>query len=56
MARSAPPVVARSTPREVEELVVRHPCVANAALVAMPDEVLGEKARAYLVLETEPSR
>ncbi|MGW6902211.1 (2,3-dihydroxybenzoyl)adenylate synthase [Streptomyces sp. NPDC054919] len=36
---------------EVEELIMRHPDVSNAALVAMPDKVLGEKACAYLVLE-----
>ncbi|MFE6904508.1 (2,3-dihydroxybenzoyl)adenylate synthase [Streptomyces sp. NPDC057717] len=37
---------------EVEELIMRHPDVANVALVAMPDEVLGERGCAYLVLET----
>lgn len=36
---------------EVEELIMRHPDVANVALVAMPDEVLGERVCAYLVLE-----
>lgn len=36
---------------EVEGLIVRHSKVANAALVAMPDRVLGEKACAYLVME-----
>ncbi|MFJ6567607.1 (2,3-dihydroxybenzoyl)adenylate synthase [Streptomyces sp. NPDC091292] len=36
---------------EVEELIVRHPAVSNAALVAMPDRVLGERGCAYLVLE-----
>jgi 2,3-dihydroxybenzoate-AMP ligase len=36
---------------EVEELIIRHPSVAAAALVAMPDPVLGEKACAYLVLD-----
>ncbi len=41
---------------EVEELILDHPDVANAALVAMPDPVLGERACAYLVQEpgTEP--
>ncbi|WP_329172499.1 AMP-binding protein [Streptomyces sp. NBC_01477] len=36
---------------EVEELVVAHPDVRNAALVAMPDPVLGERVCAYLVQE-----
>jgi 2,3-dihydroxybenzoate-AMP ligase len=36
---------------EVEELILRHPGVANVALVAMPDRVLGEKACAYLIME-----
>src|SRR5699024_10204400 len=35
---------------EVEELIVRHPQVASAALVAMPDRVLGERACAYLIM------
>lgn len=36
---------------EVEELIVRHGGVATAALVAMPDDVLGERACAYVVME-----
>ncbi|MEV6007843.1 AMP-binding protein [Streptomyces sp. NPDC051976] len=36
---------------EVEELIMRHPDVVNAALVAMPDKVLGERGCAYLVLK-----
>ncbi|MEV8390202.1 MULTISPECIES: hypothetical protein [unclassified Streptomyces] len=36
---------------EVEELIMRHPAISNAALVAMPDKVLGERGCAYLVLE-----
>lgn len=36
---------------EVEELIVRHPHVATAALVSMPDRILGERACAYLVME-----
>lgn len=35
---------------EVEELIVQHPNVETAALVAMPDPVLGEKGCAYLVI------
>ncbi|HEY0812562.1 MAG TPA: AMP-binding protein [Pseudonocardia sp.] len=34
---------------EVEELLVRLPGVANAAVVAMPDPVLGERICAYLI-------
>ncbi|GAA4886981.1 (2,3-dihydroxybenzoyl)adenylate synthase [Actinomycetospora straminea] len=34
---------------EVEELLVRHPAVHGAALVAMPDAVLGERLCAYVV-------
>ena len=36
---------------EVEELIVLHPAVVTAALVAMPDPVLGERGCAYVVLE-----
>lgn len=35
---------------ELEELLVRHPEVRNAAVVAMPDPVVGERICAYLVL------
>lgn len=35
---------------EVEALLVRHPAVAEAALVAMPDPRLGEKARAFVAV------
>lgn len=38
---------------EVEELIMRHSGVANVALVAMPDKVLGERGCAYLVLEPD---
>lgn len=34
---------------EVELLLVKHPSIANAAVVAMPDPRLGEKTCAYLV-------
>ncbi|MCU1646110.1 MAG: hypothetical protein JWN03_6385 [Nocardia sp.] len=37
---------------EVEELIVRHPDVRTAALVAMPDPILGERGCAYLVQES----
>lgn len=44
---------------EVEEVMLRHPSIAEAALVAMPDRVLGEKACAFLVIApgaTAPDR
>lgn len=41
---------------EIEELIVQHPDVTTAALVAMPDPVLGERGCAYLVMpdDAEP--
>lgn len=36
---------------EVEELILEHPGVLNAALVAMPDPILGERGCAYLIME-----
>ncbi len=35
---------------EVENLLLAHPAVLNAALVAMPDPILGERACAYVAL------
>jgi non-ribosomal peptide synthetase component E (peptide arylation enzyme) len=34
---------------EIEELLIRHPAIRAAALVAMPDERMGEKACAFVV-------
>ncbi|WP_382310327.1 (2,3-dihydroxybenzoyl)adenylate synthase [Herbiconiux sp. UC225_62] len=39
---------------EVEGLLLRHSGIVGAALVAMPDERLGERACAYLVAAREP--
>ncbi len=36
---------------EIEEVILRHPDVVSAALVAMPDPVLGERACAYLIVD-----
>lgn len=36
---------------EVEEIIVQHPGVRTAALVAMPDPVLGERVCAYLEMQ-----
>lgn len=42
------------SPDEVEGLLVRHPGITAAAVVAMPDERLGERACAYLVASGAP--
>ncbi|MGW2962708.1 (2,3-dihydroxybenzoyl)adenylate synthase [Streptomyces sp. NPDC001220] len=39
---------------EVENLLLKHPRIVAAAVVAMPDERLGERACAYLVTADEP--
>jgi cyclohexanecarboxylate-CoA ligase len=41
--------------REVEEHLLRHPAIGNVAVVGMPDERLGEKVCAYVVL-ADPDR
>ena len=36
--------------REIEDHLVRHPAIADVAVVGMPDERLGEKVCVYVVL------
>lgn len=36
-------------PKEIEDILVQHPSVMAAAVVRMPDRVMGEKACAYVV-------
>ena len=38
------------TPREIEDLLLIHPKITNAAIVRMPDPLLGERACAYVSL------
>ena len=38
-------------PSEMENLIRRHPAVANVSVVAMPDPKMGERACAYVVLK-----
>jgi 2,3-dihydroxybenzoate-AMP ligase len=37
---------------EIENFILTHPAVQNAAVVAMPDPVLGERTCAYVVLRS----
>jgi long-chain acyl-CoA synthetase len=38
-------------PREVEDILVRHPAVRDAAVVGLPDETWGEQVAAFVVLD-----
>jgi len=38
-------------PREIEEVLFAHPCIAEAAVVGIPDLEKGEKAKAFVVLK-----
>jgi long-chain acyl-CoA synthetase len=38
-------------PREIDELLYRHPAVAEAAAVGVPDELYGEEVAAFVVLK-----
>ena len=40
--------------REVEELLLKHPGVREVAVVGLPDDVLGERACAFVVTTGEP--
>ncbi|MFM9971553.1 MAG: (2,3-dihydroxybenzoyl)adenylate synthase [Burkholderiales bacterium] len=40
---------------EIENLILSHPAVQNAACVAMPDEAMGEKMCAYVILRAGKS-
>lgn len=38
-------------PRDVEEILFKHPDVANAAVIGVPDERSGEKVKGFVVLK-----
>jgi len=38
-------------PRELEEILFRHPAVANAAVIGKPDPEVGEIPKAFVVLK-----
>ncbi|HEV7905830.1 MAG TPA: long-chain-fatty-acid--CoA ligase [Pyrinomonadaceae bacterium] len=38
-------------PREIDELLYRHPAIAAAATIGMPDELYGEEVAAFVVLK-----
>jgi len=40
-------------PREVEDVLLAHPAVAEVAVIGIPDEVMGEEIKAFVVLEQE---
>jgi long-chain acyl-CoA synthetase len=37
-------------PRELEEVIMTHPAVSLCAVIGVPDEMMGEEVKAYLVL------
>jgi 2-aminobenzoate-CoA ligase len=47
----------RIGPAEVEDTLIKHPAVADAGVIGVPDELLGSKTKAFIVLKEgyEPS-
>jgi long-chain acyl-CoA synthetase len=38
-------------PRELEEVIITHPAISLCAVIAVPDEKLGEEVKAFIVLK-----
>jgi acyl-coenzyme A synthetase/AMP-(fatty) acid ligase len=38
------------SPQEIEDAILKHPAVAEAAVVGLPDEALGNKVAAFIVV------
>jgi len=38
-------------PREIEEVLFRHPAIADVAVVGIPDSIWGESVKAFIVLK-----
>ena len=41
------------SPREIEEMLIEHSAIADIAIAAMPDKILGERACAFVVLKPD---
>jgi long-chain acyl-CoA synthetase len=42
-------------PREIDEVLYKHPAVAAAAVIGVPDELYGEEVAAFVVLKESVS-
>ena len=40
------------SPREIESVILEHPAVLEAGVIGVPDEVIGQRITAYLVLKS----